>query len=189
MEEVTKKDIRDRVLAVRDAMTVEEWRQKSRQIRRNLMGLSVFDRAAHILSYVNYRREADTEELIRMCLAKGVHVYCPLVDGKSMEFYEIYAAEELQKGFQGILEPPARKECLFAPYGRETDTLMVMPGAVFDRAHHRIGYGGGYYDRYLQRVPDIATAALAFSFQVRESIPYAPHDIRPQIIVTETGEI
>lgn len=189
METGTKKHIREEVLIAREAMTTDEWRRKSRQIRENLMNLPAFTHAAHILCYVNYKNEAETISLISQCLASGRHVYCPLVTGKDMDFYEIFSVGELQEGFHGILEPPFREKYLFIPHGKQSDTLMIMPGAVFDRAHHRIGYGGGYYDKYLQRFMGIVTAALAFSFQIRDEIPYEPHDICPQIIVTENGEI
>ena len=68
-------------------------------------------------------------------------------------------------------------------------SLIVIPGAVFDIQHHRIGYGGGYYDRFLEKVPGIATVALAFSFQIQEAIPFDTHDICPQVIITEKGEV
>ena len=128
----------------------------------------------------------ETAEILKYCLKEGKAVYCPRVTGKEMDFYRISAVEELAAGFHGILEPPGAPERLFRP-GKKA--LMVMPGVVFDRQHHRIGYGGGYYDRYLQGLQGIVTAALAFSFQVVEEIPAEPHDIRPQIILTEDCEI
>ena len=63
--------------------------------------------------------------------------------------------------------------------------LMLMPGACFDRELHRIGYGGGYYDRFLEAHPHFTTAALAFTLQCLEQIPWDPHDIRPEYLFTE----
>ena len=63
--------------------------------------------------------------------------------------------------------------------------LMIMPGVAFDRANHRVGYGGGFYDRYLEKHPQLERVAIAFSFQMLPEVPTEPTDICPQIIVTE----
>lgn len=173
---------------MRDGLPDEVRRQKSRRIKEALLRHPFYLSAEYILCYVNYRTEVETLGLIEESLTRHKRVYCPLVCGKSMDFYEIASIEELQEGFHGILEPPKREDGLFVPEGREACTLLVMPGAVFDKKHHRIGYGGGYYDRYLQRAGQIATVAVAFSFQVKEAVPYEVHDVCPQRILTEDGE-
>lgn len=183
-----KRKLRKEVLSYRDAMPDREWQEKSAQIMDRVLQLPAFQRAEHILCYVNYKKEVETLTLIRECLHLKKRVYCPCVMGAEMDFYEISDLSELSEGFHGILEPARSAERLFHLNGQE-QALMLMPGAVFDRAHHRIGYGGGYYDRYLRRYlsESFCTAALSFAFQVREQIPYEEHDICPQLIITETG--
>ena len=66
---------------------------------------------------------------------------------------------------------------------------MIMPGVAFDRENHRVGYGGGFYDRFLEKHPDIQRIAVAFSFQMMSEVPVEPTDIFPQIIVTENDII
>lgn len=201
-----KRKLRKEVLSYREAMPDREWQEKSAQIMDRVLQLPAFQRAEHILCYVNYKKEVETLTLIRECLDLKKRVYCPCVMGAEMDFYEIADISELSEGFHGILEPARSAERLFHLNGQE-QALMLMPGAVFDRAHHRIGYGGGYYDRYLKRyftalqkcqtdriesqigsqIGSFCTAALSFAFQVREQIPYEEHDICPQLIITETG--
>ena len=120
-----------------------------------------------------------------------------------MDFYRIFSVEDLTAGYQGILEP--RNGLSFMRAKEEGDPglqqiLICMPGAAFDRTCHRIGYGGGFYDRYLSRLfregknaetaawPQAAftTAALAYDCQIFGEIPWEAHDICPERIVTET---
>lgn len=187
METVTKKDIRKKFLVLRDAIQPEDRRRKSSKIQETVIQHSLFAQSEYILCYVNYKSEAETIDLIRSSIELGKQVYCPLVTGKEMEFYRILSTDELKSGFHGILEPLRREEMRYIPAGKQDRTLMIMPGAVFDSARHRIGYGGGYYDRYLEKADGIHTLAAAFSVQIAEKIPFEEHDIRPQLIVTENG--
>lgn len=186
METAAKKDIRREVLALRNELPQAQRNEKSRRIQERLMTHPAFLTAGSVLCYVTYKSEVETEWLIRESLSMGKRVCCPLVTEAEMEFYEIDSMAELREGFHGILEPPAHRERLYVP---DSGDLVIMPGAAFDRVCHRIGYGGGYYDRYLQRAGELTTAALAFAVQVRRSIPWEAHDICPQTIVTENEVI
>ncbi len=190
MESETKKDIEKRqfrkeILAYREAMEEHVWQEKSGRIQQQLLSHPLFQEAEQILCYVNYKREVETLPILKQSLALKKRVYCPRVSGNSMDFFEIFSIEELSSGFHGILEPKKQKERRFdgSCKGR---TLMLMPGVVFDRMHHRIGYGKGYYDRYLSCTKDsYSTVALAFAFQIKERIPFEAHDICPDLIITE----
>ena len=184
-----KQKIRREVLAVRNQMPERIWADKSRRIEERILAHPALTAAEHILCYVNYQKEAETVYLMEQCLARGKRVYCPLVSDTDMDFSRIAALSELQSGFRGILEPPRRRECLYVPQTEYHGAVMIMPGAVFDRQRRRIGYGGGYYDRYLQRAGAVVTLAAAFALQVKERIPSEPHDICPDAIVTENGEV
>lgn len=130
-----------------------------------------------------------------------------------MEFYRVTDAgdlDNLEISRWGIPEPPALEERRFIPEenaegktegNTESNTeenakessngqiLMIMPGAAFDRSCNRIGYAGGFYDRYLERFPACETMALAFSLQITEEIPAEAHDRKPSCIITESGII
>lgn len=163
-----KKRIRHRVLALRDALTEREQRRASCLITERLLGHQWFYRAESLLCYVSCGSELDTGELVREALRLGKKVYVPRVgDDHRMDFFRIGAPEELQPGFHGIMEPPDTAQIYT---GESTDAggdraaampekraLMLMPGVAFDRYGSRLGYGGGYYDRYLAAHPQFQT--------------------------------
>lgn len=97
-----------------------------------------------------------------------------------MIFYQISHPEDLEPGYYGIREP---KTDLSVADGE--DGLMVMPGVAFDDRRHRVGYGGGFYDRYLSKHTRHFTAALAFEFQMMEEVPTEPTDLLPDVVITE----
>jgi 5-formyltetrahydrofolate cyclo-ligase len=112
----------------------------------------------------------------------GKTAAAPKVCGRRMDFYEIRSFDEVSPGFRGIPEPTATDDK--SPFCPE-NALVIMPGAVFDRQRHRIGYGGGYYDRFLSEHPDMTKLAAAFDFQVLDQIPVHEYDISADLIVTE----
>ena len=98
-----------------------------------------------------------------------------------MEFYRISDEHDLISGYMGIMEPSdtcVKAEC--------RNGLFIMPGLAFDYDFHRIGYGGGFYDRYLSADNTFVKAALAFDFLLLDSIPYEEHDLKPDYIITQT---
>ena len=145
-----KSIFRAAALEKRDSLTAGQRRDYSDRIIKKLTNLSCYREADAVLTYVSFRSEVDTIPLIEQAYADGKAVFAPKVTGKEMEFYRIFSLDDLSAGYRGILEPTG--ELSF--YGRMTDRtsqtiLVCMPGAAFDRARHRIGYGGGFYDRYL----------------------------------------
>ena len=97
-----------------------------------------------------------------------------------MNFYLVESKDDLQPGAYGILEPTGNH------IADGEDGLLIMPGVAFDEECHRIGYGGGFYDRFLEKHPDIIRLAVAFDFQILDLVPTEPTDICPQIIVTQS---
>ena len=104
----------------------------------------------------------------------------PKVVGKDMIFYRLTDFSQLESGYFGIPEPREDGEVT-----RWEDALMIMPGVAFDKNCNRVGYGGGFYDRFLEKHPKICRVAVSFSFQILEEVPTEPTDICPEIIVTE----
>ena len=193
----TKKEIRKRILSERDKIPAEERKILSRKIKEQMLESSCYRMAEVILAYVSYRSEVDTIELIKQAVADGKRVFAPKVHGDDMEFWQINSMEDLQSGYQGILEP--EETISFSAYQKEhrdVKILMWMPGAVFDMQRHRIGYGKGFYDRYLGSLAKdacidgkLTKIALAYRCQVLAQIPCEPHDYRPDYLLTECGLI
>ncbi len=173
--------IRKQMKQLRADMTRTERFEKSMQIFEQLITVPEFKRADRIYTYVSMDNEIDTIMLIDYSLSLEKRVFVPRVSGRDMEFYEISDISELSPGYMGIYEPDIN--------GREPDYsrtgFMCMPGLAFDKSHNRIGYGGGFYDRYLSVENKLYKAALAYEAQLLESIPAQDGDVRPDMIVTE----
>ena len=163
--------------------------RRSEKIVKNLTDYPCYREAQALLTYVSFRSEVDTLSLIEQAFADGKAVFAPRVAGREMDFFRIEGLCDLAEGYQSILEPKSHiTEVYASSVGK---AVMCMPGAAFDRAHHRIGYGGGYYDRYLSKLSrqakdTICTAALAYDCQILREIPWDSHDICPGWIFTET---
>lgn len=182
MERILKKqEIRKQVYTLRKAMTKEDWEVKTKTIARSLQQIPAYKSAKSIYLYVDYKNEVGTREIIRKAWKAGKKVYVPKVQGKDMEFFEINTFEDLKPGCKGILEPKGDLEKMAIG----EDGLMILPGVAFDKDCHRIGYGGGFYDRYLAAHPKLKKIALAFSFQIFEEVAWEEFDISPEMIITE----
>lgn len=175
----TKQDIRKRVLSQRSAMFPKVWAEKTEQIYQRVIVHPFFLEADEIYCYIDYKNEVGTRRLIEYAWKQHKKVAVPKILNKQMEFYYIQNFDELQEGYCQILEPITHRKA------DGEHVLVIMPGSVFDKNRNRIGYGGGFYDKYLSRHSQHYTMAIAFQLQVLESIPAEVYDIRPQIIITE----
>ena len=179
-----KKELRREIRRLRAAHSDEEIHAMSLKVRDLVLGLPEYQEADTIFAYVDCKHETKTEDLIRSAWADKKRVAVPKVVGQNMKFYYITSLEDdLEEGYFGIREPFEQNPADEA--ADKPGTLMLMPGVAFDEQRHRIGYGGGFYDRYLEAHPSLATAALAFEFQIKEEVPYESFDILPNRIVTE----
>ncbi len=184
-----KAEIR-RKMKERRAMLPESQRQsQSKAICEQLLSSPFWKQAEWFYPFVSYGTEVDTIDLIAKVLqaqredGKPCSVAVPKVVGKEMEFYQITSMEELAPGYHGILEPATSRKVI------ASQGIMLLPGLAFDREKNRIGYGGGYYDRYLQRYPSRRriTVGVAFDVQILPRIQAQEHDIRPDYILTADG--
>ena len=175
----TKKDIRARILQKRRQMSLEEWKRKTTAIFENLISSPLFWQADEIYCYVDYQFEVGTRQIMEKAWELQKKVAVPKVEGTEMEFYYIDCFAQLRKGYAGILEPVTDKRA------EGNSALVVLPGSAFDRKRNRIGYGKGFYDRYLRQHERCRTIALAFDFQIVDNVPADPYDIRPDEIMTE----
>lgn len=188
---ISKQSIRNRYLSMRNSLSYGERLTKSRKIWERLKQEPVYQSADAVLVYMDYRSEVITTGLVEELLADPAkRVFAPRVLGMNIRFYEIQALEELEPGYQGIREPVQNEERLFShEFAKELKSLILIPGAVFDRQRGRMGYGKGFYDRFLADYIELSGAALAFECQIAKNLPMEEHDIRPGIIVTESGVI
>ncbi len=176
-----KREAREVMRQRRGEMSGRERRDRDRGIREHLLALEEVRAAEAVFSFVSCGTEADTLSLISLFLGEGRLVAVPRVSGKDMEFYQIADLKELKPGFQGILEPPGKDPV------RGIGGVMLLPGLAFDHQRNRVGYGGGYYDRYLAKEAGagLVTMAIAYDFQVVEELDVEGYDWRPDILVTD----
>lgn len=181
-----KGEIRKRVLKARLALSTEEVDEKSVNILKRLLALEEYRQAAVLMTYVDFRNEVRTGDLIRESLARGKQVAVPFIDPRNRRLIPsllLNFPEDLAPGVWGILEPAPG--CLHPVEPAEID-LVVVPGVAFDEKGNRLGYGGGYYDRFLpQTRPGCFHVAPAFELQIWSKITPAPYDCRVHCLVTE----
>ena len=179
-----KKALRREIRALRAVHSDEEIHAMSLKVLEHVKALPEYQEAETLFVYVDCKHETETSDLIRQAWADGKKTAVPKVIGEAMKFFYITSLEnDLEEGYFGIREPYEKN-----PADEAADregSLMLMPGVAFDEARHRIGYGGGFYDRYLEAHPGLRTAALAFEFQVKAEVPFEKFDILPGRIVTE----
>ncbi len=179
---MTKNEVRAQVKALKSAMTHREVAQRSQSVMDKLFELEEFKSATKIFTYVSYNQEVQTLGLIEYCLGLGKEVYVPKVYDSIIKFHNIDSLGLLNSGKYGILEPCNE----FRDEWNGESGVMIMPGLAFGRDFSRVGYGGGYYDRYLSVNP-MTAVAVCFDFQLFESVEIEEYDYRPDIIVSETG--
>ena len=181
-----KSILRKQARIIRDEQDIEELKKKSKIILGKLYDLSCYKKAKNILTYVSTGSEADTRELIIKAASDKKKVYVPKVYGKMMKFHKINSLDELCPGYYGILEPDIHcEEWKSGDDNIEGTDLCVMPGLAFDNSFNRIGYGGGFYDRFLSKYPGVVKAALCYEFQMVDSISSEDTDIKPDWIITD----
>lgn len=193
-----KKQLRRIVMARRREYREPELAAMSAQITERLLGLEAYERAETVFAYMDLPGEVQMRALIARCRKDGKKVAVPRVitagrpkNGRQgaaaageMRFYEIKDFDSLTVGAMHIPEPdPERCPCM----DDAEEAFVIMPGVAFDRNLNRIGYGGGYYDRYLRLHGNHFTAACAYDFQIFDEVPHEATDIRPRILVTPGG--
>jgi len=177
------KDINRKVmLRRRNRLTEEDIIQKSKLIKNNLLSLKEYKEAKTIMIYVSFGKEVETHNLIKEAL-KTKTVLVPKVKEDQIIACKINTLDDLEQGAFGILEPKTSVE-----FSKKKIELIILPGIVFDKLGNRIGYGKGFYDKFLKNI-NATKIALAFDFKVLEQVPTRKYDIKMNIIVTEKNII
>ena len=189
-----KADIRKQILKLRDAQTPYEMAERSRIIFDKLVNLDEYKEAENILIYASMRSEVRTDEIILDALADGKKVYCPRVTDKNngqMAFVRIFALEDLIEGYFGIREPDFSDTSETFSYDnspelRDEITIAIVPGVAFDRNNNRIGYNGGFYDRFLSAHDDVKSIGICYDLQITSDIlPVEAHDVPLDMVISD----
>lgn len=171
------------LLQQRTALVPDEWRSSSLRAQQRLLELEEYKRASSIALYAPFSNEVDTLLIADTALKEGKQVLYPLVLGADMSFRVVEALQMLRPGRFGIMEPAPDAALPAENYAG----LLVVPGVGFDHCGHRIGFGKGYYDRYLGSLDgNVCLVGLCHEFQLLEAaLPAEPHDVRMDMVVTD----
>ncbi len=172
---LTRREIRDRRIGLADDVV----KRLSAIICANVIKTDEYKSADTLCIYISINKEVDTRPLIEACIRDGKRIAAPRITDGVMDFYYFDDMSELQPGFFDILEPTGDDKA-------DVDkALIIMPGVAFDENRNRIGYGGGYYDRYLYEHNVKNTIALAYEVQIVDKVEADSYDIKPDMIITE----
>ena len=180
-----KRTLRESVLAARDSLRLEFRATASAAIGAALAARDDFAAASTVLLTLPFGSEWDSMRFLLTALERGKAVVLPRVNARArtLELCRLSEpARDVLPGYRGIPEP--QPHC--ALIGADAIDWVLVPGVAFDPAGHRLGYGGGYYDRLLPQLrPDAAKIAAGFEVQLVDRVPAGPHDVPVQALATE----
>lgn len=174
-----KEKIREEALEKRGSLKKEQVREYSGQIKKRLFVVDAFSKSRVVLFYASFGNEVHTHEMIAESLLSK-KILLPKMVQQEIVPSLILTMENLILNDRGILEPI---EAL--PVRLSNIDAVIVPGIAFDTQGHRLGFGKGYYDRFLKKVPRAVKIGLAFDFQVVDGIPFEAHDVGMDVVVTE----
>lgn len=169
---MNKQELRRAIRERKRAMTEEEIVERSNALAEKFYNSPAYQAASTIYGYLPYNQEVRTVPMLQRALDEGKRVAVPKVYGEEMRFIYLEDLTQVSKGYAGIPEPIAD-----APVAEDQRALVLMPGLAFDPQGHRIGYGGGFYDRFLAQEPHHPTLALCYEFQVQAHLDTEEFDI------------
>ena len=167
-----KKEIRAAIRVQKRAMTMEEIERRSAALGKLFLESELYKNAKTIYGYLPYNQEVRTVPMLEQALRDGKKVAIAKIFGTEMKFVAMTDLSLVEQGYSGIPEPIAD-----GPLGDDENALVLMPGMAFDPHGHRIGYGGGFYDKFLEKEPNHPTLALCYEFQMLPYLETEPHDI------------
>ncbi len=167
-----KKQLRKQIREQKRAMTEQQIQTASQKLGELFAATDAYKNAKTIYGYLPYNQEVRTVPMLERALAEGKAVAVPKVYGDEMRFIYITDMSGLEISDMGIPEPIADE-----PVANDPHALVLMPGVAFDKEGHRIGYGGGFYDKFLAREPEHPTVALCYDFQVLPHLETEEFDI------------
>ena len=186
MEFINKQSLRDRVLTLIRNQEESERLSKSTAIAAKLYEIPAFQKAEQVLFYASFDGEVDTFPMIKQAEMLGKKIGLPKIDKAThrMTPYLLDCSiDDCLSGPYGIKEPAASAVKMKIT---DKNTIIVVPGVAFDKQHNRIGRGAGFYDRFLENIPqEVSTVGLAYDFQVFDELPFIEdHDVPLSTVVT-----
>ena len=173
-----KAELRRTIRQMKRAMTEEEIVKRSADLAEQFLASEAYKKASVIYGYLPYNQEVRTVPMLEQALKDGKKVAVPKVYGDTMKFIYLDDLQAVELGYAGIPEPVAD-----GPVAEDKDALVLMPGLAFDKEGHRIGYGGGFYDKFLSAEPEQCTVALCYAFQMQEHLETEEFDIPVDVVI------
>lgn len=173
-----KTALRREIREKKRAMTEEEIRSRSARLGELFVQSQSYRNAKTIYGYLPYNQEVRTIPILEQALRDGKKVAVPKVYGDTMKFIYLEDLSQVGKGYAGIPEPIADE-----PVAEDPSALVLMPGLAFTKNGDRMGYGGGFYDRFLAEEPNHPTLALCYDFQMVENLPTEEYDIPVDLVL------
>lgn len=175
---MNKQQLRQAIRQRKRAMTQEEIEDRSRSLCEKFLKSDDYRCCTCLYGYLPYNQEVRTWPILHQALADGKQVAVPKVYGDEMKFIYLTDLTQVAAGYAGIPEPIADD-----PVAEQQDALVLMPGLAFDPQGHRIGYGGGFYDKFLSREPGHPTVALCYEFQMVDHLETEQFDIPVDTVI------
>ncbi len=175
---MNKKELRSAIREKKRAMSEELILRKSSALKDKFLATDAYRQAAAVYGYLPYNQEVRTVPILEQALRDGKKVAVPKVYGDDMKFIYLDDLSRVAKGYAGIPEPIDD-----GPVADDEGALVLMPGLAFDPQGHRIGYGGGFYDRFLEREPHHPTVALCYDFQMFQKLETEEFDIPVNMVI------
>ncbi len=167
-----KKELRSRIRQQKRAMSLEQIEAASARLGELFVNTPQYQNAKTIYGYLPYNQEVRTVPMLERAIQDGKRVAVPKVYGDDMKFIYLDDLTQVSEGYAGIPEPIAD-----GPVADDPTALVLMPGMAFTKNGDRMGYGGGFYDKFLASQPEHPTVALCYAFQMVESLPTEEYDI------------
>lgn len=180
-----KRKIRKEILLKRESIPPEHRKLADMVIADRIIGHQWFYGAEVLLGFVNYDSEISTVEILSEALNKGKKLFLPKIDGDDMCFYRVYSLNDLMEGYKGIAEPKGDTEKFDYSIYKESRLLMLIPGVAFDIYGNRMGYGKGFYDRFLCDKEKLKTYSIGIGYKCQqvENLPVDEFDIKPYQVI------
>lgn len=188
MDLLSKTTLRKLVLEKRDAVDINTRKKWDEEVFKRIINNESYINSNIIFTFVSFGSEVNTHQIISLALNDNKIIYVPKIKSKEkgIEIFRINSLSDLKTGYLGILEPS--QNCSAAD-SSDID-LILMPGVAFDRQGGRLGYGAGFYDRFLTKMSKrVEKIALAYQFQVVDSVPMENSDVRIDGIITNDSFI
>lgn len=179
-----KSYLRKLYIETRNAIPSEIIENKSQMIAKTLFETAYYKKCLKLFIFLDMGSEVKTREIIKCALSEGKEVGIPYAKPKSREmvFIKINDLDSLVKSTYGALEPVYDEKKILSC---DHDTIIIVPGNVFDAEGYRIGYGGGYYDTYIEKNKSMANIGLCFEEQICEAVPREAHDRRLDMLISD----